>query len=305
MATPAHTPYDGSATPFTIGLKPLDLDDWLEVDGHYAEYLDEKDRLIRERTAEVFAAETGTEEAQAETLDLVAGHLGAHLDRLFPGEAERTLAASRMADWVRRDDEPALQRAARLIQEDLVLMRHGSGGWRLAAASLCFPSSWTLAEKFGRPLADIHAPVPGFGEGTRPAALIERMFDRLQGQAVQRQNWSLQPDMERFKPRPSHDRRETGGAGWAAPGEIADAAFIRVERQTLRKLPRSGDILFTIRIHLDPLRALAAHPERARLAGGLADQLAALDAAQLRYKGLAAARDRLLSALRAMAEGRA
>mgnify|MGYP000846223527 CR=1 FL=1 len=45
----------------------------------------------------------------------------------------------------------------------------GEGGWRLAAGSLCFPSSWSLVEKFGKPLQDIHAPVPGFGPGTRSA----------------------------------------------------------------------------------------------------------------------------------------
>jgi hypothetical protein len=29
-----HTPYDGSSKPFTIGLKPLDLNAWIEVDDH-------------------------------------------------------------------------------------------------------------------------------------------------------------------------------------------------------------------------------------------------------------------------------
>jgi hypothetical protein len=44
-----------------------------------------------------------------------------------------------------------LKAAALLVQEDLILMRKGEDGWRLAAGSLCFPSSWTLTEKFGRP----------------------------------------------------------------------------------------------------------------------------------------------------------
>ena len=60
-----------------------------------------------------------------------------------------------------------------------MLMRRGEDGWRLAAASLCFPSSWSLEEKFGRPLQDIHTPVPGFGRGTRTADIIHRIFDNL------------------------------------------------------------------------------------------------------------------------------
>jgi hypothetical protein len=86
------------------------------------------------------------------------------------------------------------------------------------------------------------------------------------------------------------------------PGiDAASAAFIRVERQTVRKLPVSGDIIFTIRIHLDPISVLRAHPERASIAASFAGQLAALGRAELDYKGLAADRDRLVAALEAIA----
>ena len=30
-AVPVHTPYDGSSKPFSIGLKQLDLNEWIEV----------------------------------------------------------------------------------------------------------------------------------------------------------------------------------------------------------------------------------------------------------------------------------
>jgi hypothetical protein len=83
--------------------------------------------------------------------------------------------------------------------------------------------------------------------------------------------------------------------------DIAAHAFIRVERQTLRKLPASGDILFTIRIYLDPLSVLAKSPDRKALAAAFAGQLAALDVDQLDYKGLTADRDRLVELLHAMA----
>ena len=82
--------------------------------------------------------------------------------------------------------------------------------------------------------------------------------------------------------------------------EAAARAFIRVERQTLRKLPVTGDILFTIRIHLDPMALLKTRPDRATLAASFAGQLMALDAAQLDYKGLTADRDRLVEALSAI-----
>jgi dimethylamine monooxygenase subunit A len=78
-------------------------------------------------------------------------------------------------------------------------------------------------------------------------------------------------------------------------------ARVRVEHQTLRRLPASGDILFTIRIHLDPLAALARRPDRAELASSFADQLEALTQEQAAYKGIAADRANLAAAIRGLA----
>lgn len=282
----ARTPYDGSATPFTIGLKPLDLAGWLEIDALHAPYLAEKRRLFAERPGDVFAQESGTDHAQREVLDLVRDYLETHTPNLPRPEA--------------REGEPALKVASLAVQEDLVLMRRGPEGWRLAAASLCFPSSWSLAEKFARPLRDIHIPVPGFGPGTRNETLIERIFDNLAVERpVERANWSLQNNPALYHPLSAIERNIRAGAE-PTRFDPAASAFIRVERQTLRRLPRSGDILFTIRIHLDPMEKLRAHPEGTRLASAFAAQLEALDHDEIAYKGLAADRDLLIAALREM-----
>lgn len=282
---PTHTPYDGSSTPFTIGLKPLDLAEWIEVDEHYSSYLEEKRRLYAERADQVFVEEPATRDAQQEVLDLVEAHMrDRHPD--LPREGSGG------------GDAP-LRTASLQVQEDLILMRKGEDGWRLAAGSLCFPSSWTLTEKFGLPMHLIHQPVPGFGAGTRNAELIDRMFDRLQGQAVQRMNWSIQSGDRLHHPLSGLQREDRAAQRPSKfpQGDVEAHAFIRVERQTLRKLPGCGDILFTIRIYLDPLRVLMRVPERAALAASFAGQLAALDQAQLDYKGLSADRDRLVAML--------
>jgi hypothetical protein len=300
---PTHTPYDGSSKLFTIGLKPLELDKWIEVDGHLIDHLAEKRRLYAEIPDKVFVEEDGTRDAQREVRDLIEAHLLA----TFPETYRRTAAGIEVigaggnsADVF--SDVP-LVAASLLVQEDLILMRRDDSGWRLAAGSLCFPSSWSLLEKFGRPLQEIHAPVPGFGPGTRPAELINRMFDGLQGQAVERFNWSIQADDALYHPLSNVERidRATNRPSRFPDGDVNAHAFIRVERQTLRKLPMSRDILFTIRIHLDPLAVLARHPDRTTLAASFAEQLLALDEAQLDYKGMTADRDRLIGVLNHMA----
>ncbi len=70
----------------------------------------------------------------------------------------------------------------------------------------------------------------------------------------------------------------------------------------MRRLPGTGDILFTIKLHADPVTALKGHSRGAELAQSLAGQIERLDEAQLRYKGLIQHRDTLIAALRAMAE---
>ncbi len=288
-----HTPWDGSHPLFRIGLAPLEPAAWIEPDETLPFQLAEKERLLGERLADVFVEEPDTHGAQSEALERIAGHAARHFPHVWEVEdrSVRVLPIDRRVDL--EGDGPPLIRASRLVQEDLVLMRRGEAGWRLAAACVCFPSSWRLREKAFRPIAQIHAPVPGFGPGSRNAGLIERIFDKLQPAVpVWRMNWSIYPDSQLFHGEASGER--------ALDGEL-ESRFLRVERQTLTKLPVSGDILFTIRIHLDAAALIAVHPERARLAAGLAAQLRALDAAQLAYKGMTDLAARLLARLDALA----
>ena len=284
-----HTPFDGSHPLFRIGLAPLDLAEWLEVDDRLDAYLDEKARLREVYPGKVFAAEAGTEAAQAEALSLLLDNLRTHHGGThLTGEGE-VRAGSHVV--LLGDGEPPLLTASKLVQEDLVLMRKGADGWRLAAAALCFPSSWSLMEKFGKVIAEVHAPVPGFEAGTRNALLIERIFDQLPvEQPVRRMNWSVYSDNELF-----HDDKE---AEHLRKRDFDAGIFLRAEYQTLRKLPQSGDILFTVRIHVDPFEALKDHPERDRICKGFIASLERLDEAQLSYKGMTQSVDRLIGEIR-------
>ena len=139
----------------------------------------------------------------------------------------------------------------------------------------------------------IHDNVPGFNDG-RMGAVVARIFDNIsESSPVWRLNWSLYGDDD------LHHPFAKSLAAQVAKG--TQDLFVRVERQTLRRLPQSGDVLFTIRIHVDPLDAFAKHPEGARLAASLRKQLLALDDAQLAYKGLTDDRDRIAATLAELA----
>ncbi|HEX8047260.1 DUF3445 domain-containing protein [Rhizobium sp.] len=295
MTQLTYTPYDGSAKPFTIGLVPLDLARWIEPDGDLGRYLDEKQHLFHNHLSEIFVAEDDTRDAQQEVLDLLAAYLCESHPAICRRDGNIISAAGHSIDLANPSVSPLLK-AGSLVADDLVIMRRKADGWHLVAGHVAFPSSWSLQEKFGRPMQAIHADVPGFGEGTRNATLITRIFDNLQvSQPVERLNWSVNPTNELFLSASKHRRPQV------ATAPTLETRFARVERQTLRKLPVSGDILFTIRVYVDPIAAIANHPRAAELAANFAAQLDALDEHQTAYKGLIHQKAELVKQLRVLA----
>ncbi|WP_443749735.1 heme-dependent oxidative N-demethylase family protein [Asticcacaulis solisilvae] len=292
-----HTPYDGSSKLFTIGLKPLDLKDWIDADGALLAYLDQKDRLAARVPHDIFGQLPGSEAAQREALMLLADHLPERFPDIYMrmGPQVDVVPAFRRA---RLDDPltPPLLIAAGMVQEDLVVLEKREEGWTVTAGALAFPSSWRLSDKLGRPMHEVHGPVPGFNAGTRNAAMIERMFDNLKPELpVMRWNWSLYGDAELHHPEPGNAGRRFG------TGEVAENVYLRLERQTLRRLPDSGAILFTIRIYIDPFEALESHADGPEIATALIAQIGALTPEQLDYKGMTADREALIRRLEALA----
>lgn len=145
---------------------------------------------------------------------------------------------------------------------------------------------WAPEEKFGRPLSEVHGPVPGLND--QLGSQLERFFTRLKpGVAWERSNWGLSRSAE-LNQHPS--RALPRLANHDSPDEI----WLRIEHQSLVRLPRTDAVLFGIRIENVPLPEVFAHsPARA----GLRHQLSTMPEATLTYKGLFAARDNLLELL--------
>lgn len=245
-----------------MGTRALGARPWLVPDDRRDDELALKARLLRDRPDEVFAARPGSEPASEETLHLVEEACSA-LGLESPGSAGS-------------EARHPLDRAGRLVQEDLCLMAPGVDGWTLEAASLCFPSRWRLADKLGRPHGDVHGPVEGYRSALAPR--VGRLFDRLGERIVWRRNWFVHPDPALFQP-----DRPAGGDPVVPADRCLAELYVRSERQTLRRLPASGWVLFTIRTQQEPLEVVLGDGERrARFARYLADA----PADQLDHRGL-------------------
>jgi len=181
-------------------------------------------------------------------------------------------------------DGEALLRLAWQLEPDLLLLGRGAGDtFTLQAGAVCFPSSWSLAEKVGGGLEAIHAPVPGLNPGLGPP--IAQFLAKLRpGLGYGRANWGLAATAERNL-HPALARPRLSGS------TPPDHLWLRVEEQLLAALPEAGGILFAIRIRIVPVAQVLADPAARP---GFLRALRTMPAAVAAYKGLAAVRTRLL-----------
>ena len=125
----------------------------------------------------------------------------------------------------------------RLVQNDFCILQKKDNEHVLTAAALCFPASWSLEEKFLKPLIDIHVPVEAYDDNI--AKRVQRLFDGLQiNRPVWRFNALYYEDPNLFQPRSVNQPRRK-----PAPNKVK---YFRSERQTIIKLPKSGAIIFGI-----------------------------------------------------------
>lgn len=286
-----HLSFDPGPYRMAMGLVAVPPDELIELDERYPEEMAERRRLLAVRHQDVFAALPGSEAARQEVLDVLAELLPRRFPAWFGREGgvlhNRLTGESWTLDALPHDP---LEVAGRLVQEDLCLLRLTDDGPILDAAVLCFPSRWSLAEKLGQPLATIHTRVPFYGE--RLAKPVDRLMPNLKpGRLAVRLNWGITDDPALYAESRKFRREHNPDVTSANAGE---RIWLRVERQTLRLLERSGAVLFGIRTHLYPVARLAAD---ARVAGELAAALRALPPEMALYKSLPPFRDALLAYL--------
>jgi hypothetical protein len=282
-------PYSFLDGPYRLamGLHALSPDDWLEVGPDAAWQMAERRRLLAERPAEVVAALPESMPGQRELFALVLAHLPERFADRWRREGAELVDRASGERFASEPDEP-LMALGRMVQEDFCLMQKGPDGYRLTAAVLCFPAHWRLADKLGRPLDVIHEPVPGFD--ARLARPVDRFFASLQAQRpVWRANWSLQETPALFRPPELRRRPRTIDAERAG-----EQLWLRVERQTLQRLPGCGDVVFGIRTYLRPLAEVVADAAAAR---ALAARVREIPADMASYKNLDSIRAPLLDYL--------
>ncbi len=271
-----------------MGLAPLAIENWIEFDGEAGSQLRQRAELLRTDRDQVLQY---LDEAEAACLQLNRV-LRKHLIQFLPGEVSGRVDEIRVREAGVVLAEPqtgleALEQLAHLAQEDFCVLSSGDQ-LRLIAGLVCFPSHWRLAEKIGQTSDEIHSAVPGFQQrlSVPTNAVLEKL---LPERPVWRINWTIHDSDTLHTPGP-----KSFPEGLDANG-VLESTWLRIERQTLRRLPETGAVVFTIRTYQQRMADVVRNPLRRER---LAIALKSMPEETAMYKGLQAILPLLIEALK-------
>lgn len=255
-----YFPFSGEPYQPKMGLKPLDWKHWLEFGVDYDFQIAKKRECFARHRGQVLSLGPDIDSLCLELWERLANHLSEFYPQKFSFESRmKVLKRGEELFAFPSTGEEAMESISQLTQEDwCLLQKDPEGVYRLVVGSVCFPSRWNLLEKAGKDADGIHMPVPDYAQML--ANPTKNFLEKLSvDKPMWRLNWTIHDSQELFCPGPVPTNPHL------SPEEVLSHCFLRVERQTLSRLPGSGAIAFSIRTHITPMAELASDPEKRKL----------------------------------------
>ncbi|KAK3983840.1 hypothetical protein QBC44DRAFT_375826 [Cladorrhinum sp. PSN332] len=167
----------------------------------------------------------------------------------------------------RASEEEMLRAIGETIEDDIFLLTESELGHVCTAFICCHPSGFDPSTKLGKTLAEIHGPVPSYRE--KIGRSMERFFGRLEsGKRVGRVNWGIQTHSNLYAPSGNHVHANEEYTE-LLPHEVEiSETRLRVELQSLMRLPETKALVFSFKTFLYPLEDIKKEEE------GTGEQLA-------------------------------
>ncbi|KAJ5091196.1 hypothetical protein NUU61_006066 [Penicillium alfredii] len=248
-----------------MDIRKLDVQNWLTIDKNYMAEHRVRSQLLHEKKTQVLQCLPESLDACREALDEVAEFLCRRFPCMFERAGddglpfiENRMTGERFALGTRDPQEEltaALEAAVRLTMEDLsILLMNEDGEYYLAASASLFPTGWTVEERIGWTISRLHDPVPLWHQHV--ANSVSKFLARLTPTSpMERSNYFIEikrPNENLFEILYRPNTLCEKDLDNPSPQEI----IIRRERQTFRRLPRTGAIVFGVKTYLTPLDEL-------------------------------------------------
>ncbi|KAJ7043237.1 hypothetical protein C8F04DRAFT_1207726 [Mycena alexandri] len=245
----------------TMSLKNMDPDRWIELESTYRARIQQRMHLYLEHGKKIIDALPGSELACQELMEMVIQFVCARYPRQFQLDAASGIFHNRILNV--SSDTKTMQPLVLLLQhipEDFLITLEDkkTGLYVFRAGVSCSSVGWNVQTKIGLPLHEIHKPVPDYKE--KMSFSMDRYFSQMKTEKpIQRGSWGIEVGQPLYLQEDDPDFRVP------VPDLKLSDIHLRVDWQTLRRLPRSRAIVFNFKPLFTPIEQFREEPYIPRL----------------------------------------
>lgn len=260
-------------------LKKLDPDYWLELESTYLDRIAQRRKLHALHGKRVMDELPDSEAASRELMEMVVQYLCIRYPKQFDYDEWTSVFRNHiLGSTVDIKVVHPLHFLLDNVPEDFLITQEDpeTGLYTLRAAVSTSAVGWNIGQKMGRPLHEIHGPVPDYKEKMAfsmdrhvtwwmvsaitliTTAWIYRYFSKMPcDKPIQRASWGLEIGeplyLQTDDPDWNHRQRQN-------PDLPVSDIYMRVDWQTLRRLPKSRAIVFNFKAFFTPITDFRNEP---------------------------------------------
>jgi hypothetical protein len=243
----------------TMSLTKLEPDWWLELENTYVARISQRKKLYAEHGEAVLQWLPGSELACKELMEMSLQFLCARYPQYFTLHADKRTFENRILG-TKQDvsaKHPLLVLLDNVPEDFAITLRNPETGYyHFRAGMICSALGWNVGTKIGMQLHQIHAPIPDYKEKMQFS--MDRFFSKMPAsKPIQRGSWGLEVDQPLYMPPgdPHEKYRD-----FQSPDLDLSRIHLRVDWQTLRRLPLSGGIVFNFKALFTPVTEFRDEP---------------------------------------------
>ncbi|KAB8254156.1 hypothetical protein BDV32DRAFT_19845 [Aspergillus pseudonomiae] len=242
----------------TMSLTKLETNWWIELENTYEQRIAQRKELYAKYGGAVLDWLPGSELACKELMEMVLQFICARYPQYFSLVDGRTLQNRILGIEHDIRSKHPLEILLDNVPEDFgVMLRDDTtGNYFLRAGVICSSLGWDLGTKIGLQLHQIHDPVPEYKEKMQFS--MDRYFTKMPtDKPIQRGSWGLEVGQPLYMPKGDpHEKLRL----YQDPNIQLEDCYLRVDWQTLRRLPLSGSIVFNFKALFTPVTEFRDEP---------------------------------------------
>ncbi|PYH48745.1 heme-dependent oxidative N-demethylase family protein [Aspergillus saccharolyticus JOP 1030-1] len=247
----------------TMSLTKMESDWWIELENTYRARIAQRQALYAQHGSNVLGSLPGSELACKELMEMVLQFVAARYPQYFQlqklaggkGHVFHNRILGTAQDVGSRHP---LEILIENIPEDfgIMLRDERTGFYFLRAGVVCSSLGWNVGTKIGMQLHEIHEKIPDYKEKMQFS--MDRFFTKMPtDKPIQRGSWGIEVGEPLYMPKgdPQETLRETQN-----PDLKLEDCNLRVDWQTLRRLPLSAAVVFNFKALFTPVTEFRDEP---------------------------------------------